>query len=147
VEESEHVQVVPLPKGFQQLVDQYVELFAEPTRVPLTRTHIHSIPLIPGAQPFRQKLYRYTPFQKDEIEKQLAHLLKNKMIQESSSPFASIALLVKKKTGDWRLYVDYRKLNVYIVKNKYPLHIIEELFEELHGAQWFTTLDLKSGFH
>jgi hypothetical protein len=69
------------------------------------------------------------------------------MIQERSSPFASPALLVKKKKGDWRLCVDYRKLNAYTIKNKYPLPIIEELFEELHGAQWFTTLDLKSGFH
>jgi hypothetical protein len=79
-----------------------VELFAEPTGVPPTRTHIHSIPLIPSAQPFTQKPYRYTPFQKDEIEKQLAHLLKNKMIQESSSPFASLALLVKKKRQEIR---------------------------------------------
>lgn len=69
------------------------------------------------------------------------------MIQESSSPFASPALLLKKKTGDWRLCVDYKKLNAYTVKNKYPLPIIEELFEELHVAKWFTTLDLKSGFH
>jgi hypothetical protein len=69
------------------------------------------------------------------------------MIQESSSPFASPAHLVKKKTRDWRLCVDYRKLNAYTVKNKYPIPIIEELFKELHGANWFTTLDLRSGFH
>jgi len=69
------------------------------------------------------------------------------MIQQSYSPFASPALLVKKKTGDWKLCVDYRKLNAYTVKNIHPLPIIEELFEELHGANWFTTLDLRSGFH
>jgi hypothetical protein len=69
------------------------------------------------------------------------------MILESTSPFASLALLVKKKTGDWRLCVDYRWLNAYTMKNKFPLPIIEELFKELHGAQWFTTLDLRSGFH
>lgn len=43
--------------------------------------------------------------------------------------------------------MDCRKLNAYTVKNKFSLPIIEELFEELHGAKWFTTLDLKSGFH
>lgn len=45
--------MTPLPKGFQKLVDQYVELFAEPTGVPPVRSHTHAIPLLPGAQPFR----------------------------------------------------------------------------------------------
>lgn len=131
----------------EHLISEFSELFKEPSGVPPQRSHTHAIPLIPGAQPFRIKPYRYTPFQKDEIEKQVAQLLKDNMIQESTSPFASPALLVKKKTGDWRLCVDFRKLNAYIVKNKYPLPIIEELFEELHGAKWFTTLDLRPGFH
>jgi hypothetical protein len=43
--------------------------------------------------------------------------------------------------------VDFGRLNALTVKNKYPLPIIEELLEELQGAQWFTTLDLCSGFH
>ena len=107
----------------------------------------HSIPLLSGTQPFRLRPYRYTPFQKDEIEKQVAHLLTNNMIQESTGPFASPVLLVKKKTGEWRLCVDFRRLNAYTIKNKFPLPIIEELFEELLGAEGFTTLDLRSGFH
>lgn len=131
----------------QVIVDQYPELFAEPTGVPPTRSMTHSIPLLPGTRPFRLRPYRYTPFQKDEIEKQVAHLLKNNMIQVSTSPFASPVLLVKKKTGEWRLCVDFRRLNAYTIKNKFPLSIIEELFEELIGAKWFTTLDLRSGFH
>lgn len=57
----------------------------------------HSIPLLPGSQPFRLRPYKYTPAQKDEIEQQVAQLLRSKMIHESSSPFASPALLVKKK--------------------------------------------------
>jgi hypothetical protein len=69
------------------------------------------------------------------------------MIKESASPFASPILLVKKKTGDWRLCVDYKKLNAYTVKNKFPMPIVEELFEELQGATWVSTLDLRSGFH
>lgn len=100
-----------------------------------------------GSQPFRLRPYRHTPAQKDEIEKQVTHLLKNHMIQHSSSPYASPVLLVKKKNGEWRLCVDFRRLNAYTIKSKFPLPIVEELFEELHGAKWFTTLDLRSGFH
>lgn len=88
-----------LPFQFQQLVDNFKELFEEPTGIPPVRALSHSIPLLPGAQPFRLKPYRYTPFQKDEIEKQVTHLLQSSMIQQSSSPFASPALLVKKKKG------------------------------------------------
>lgn len=68
-------------------------------------------------------------------------------IQPSISPYSSPVLLVRKKIGDWRLCVDFRRLNALIVKNKYPLPVIEELLEELHGATWFTTSDLSSGFH
>ncbi|XP_066361411.1 uncharacterized protein [Miscanthus floridulus] len=126
----------------QELVTQFADLFDEPSGTPLNRTLTHYIPLVPGVQPFRLKPYRYTLSQKDEIEKQVAHLLKSNMIQESTSPFASPALLVKKKSGEWRLCVDYRRLNAYTVKNKFPMPIVEELFEELYGAAWFTTLDL-----
>ena len=64
-----------------------------------------------------------------------------------SEPYASPVLLVKKKTGDWRLCVDYRKLNALTVKNKFPLPVIDELLDELVGAQWFTTLDMSSSFY
>jgi hypothetical protein len=112
------------------------------------KRHIsHAIPLIPGAQPFRLRPYRYNPTQKDEIEKQVQELLQNGLIRESSSPFASPVLLVKKKTGDWRMCVDYRRLNALIVKNKFPLPVIDELLDELTGATWFTSLDMTAGYH
>lgn len=136
-----------IPVLLQKLVEDYSDLFTEPCGTPSTRAMTHSIPLLPGTAPFRLRPYRYTPFQKTEIEQQVAKLLKDNMIQESTSPFASPVLLVKKKNGEWRLCVDFRRLNAHTIKNKFPLPIIEELFEELYGAKWFTTLDLRSGFH
>jgi len=145
--ESQTTEPPSHPKEFQTLIDYYSNLFAEPTGLPPSRPMSHRIPLLEGAQPFRLRPYRYTPTQKSEIEQQVSQLLQNHMIQESSSPFASPVLLGKKKTGEWRMCVDYRRLNAYTIKNKFPLPIIEELFEELLGAKWYTTLDLRSGFH
>jgi hypothetical protein len=131
----------------QNLITEFASLFDKPTGLPLARSHCHSIPLVPGATSFRLRPYRYNPAQKDEIERQVKELLQNGMIQPSSSPFASPVILARKKTGDWRLCVDYRRLNALTVKNKYPLPIIDELLDELQGAMWFTSLDLSSGYH
>lgn len=71
--------------------------------------------------------YRYAPALKEEIERQLQETLSNGIIQPSASPFSSSVLLVKKKDGSWRFYVDYNHLNAITVKGKYPVPVIDEV--------------------
>lgn len=136
-----------MPSAIHLLLQEFATVFTKPKGLPPTRQFDHTIPLIPGAQSVNMRPYHYTPTQKDEIEAQVTEMLQNDIIQHSSSPFASPILLVKKKDGSWRFCVDYRHLNAITVKNKYPLPIIDELLDELSGAQWFTKLDLRAGYH
>ena len=136
-----------VPEAVHNLIQQFASLFKEPSELPPPRQDDHHIPLVPGAQSVNVRPYRYSPQQKTEIENQITEMLQKGVIQHSSSPFASPVLLVKKKDGTWRFCVDYRHLNAITIKNKHPLPIVDEILDELAGAQWFTKLDFRSGYH
>ncbi|KAM0872306.1 hypothetical protein ACQ4PT_038804 [Festuca glaucescens] len=136
-----------IPSEIAQVLAEFEAVFAEPDGLPPARQFDHSIPLVDGAKPVNLRPYRYSPAQKYEIEKQIASMLRHGIIRPSCSPFASPVLLVLKKDLTWRFCIDYRHLNAITVKNRYPLPIIEELIDELAGAQWFTSLDLRAGYH
>lgn len=82
-----------------------------------------------------------------EMEKQIKDLLERGIIRASNSEYASRAFLRDKKNKEKRLCVDYRELNKYTVKDRFPLPIIEDQILRLEGKNIFTSLDLKSGFH
>jgi hypothetical protein len=82
-----------------------------------------------------------------ELKKQLNELEQKCYIKPSSSPWGAPVLFVKKKDGSMRLCVDYRAFNEVTVKNKYPLPRIDDLFDQLKGAKYFSKIDLRLGYY
>jgi hypothetical protein len=84
---------------------------------------------------------------KDDIEKELKELLAMGHIRTSNNPFSSSVVIVLKKDGTTRMCIDYRALNKKTIKNRYPIPRINKLMDELHGAVFFSKIDLFSGYH
>ncbi|GBM08967.1 Retrovirus-related Pol polyprotein from transposon 297 [Araneus ventricosus] len=97
-------------------------------------------------QPIKQYPRRLPLARKEEADHLVKEMVDNGIIEKSSGPWASPIVLVKKKNGSTRFCVDYRKLNEITKKDSYPLPRIDDTLDALNGSQWFTTLDLKSGY-
>eukprot|EP00736_Rhodelphis_marinus_P007522 Rmarinus@m.8674 len=92
-------------------------------------------------------LYRMSEVELAELRKQLAALMEKGYIRESMSSFASPILFVRTKDGTLRLCVDYRALNRATRRDQYPIPLVDDLFDRLSGARYFTKIDLESAYH
>lgn len=130
------------------VVNEFLDVFPDDLPgLPPDRQIEFSIDLAPGTEPVSKQPYRMAPAEMKELAKQLQELLDKGVIRPSVSPWGAPVLFVKKKDGSMRLCIDYRELNKLTIKNKYPLPRIDDLFDQLKGASYFSKIDLRSGYH
>ena len=137
-------------KWVSDLLSEFSEVFQDPLPVglPPERAEGHSIPTEPGHPPTYRPMYRLSPLEYRELEKQVTAFLKAGILEMSQSPYGAPVLFVPKPNGrGLRLCVDYRALNSITVKNRHTIPRIDDLLDAVSGSQYFTSLDLTSGYH
>ncbi|KAJ9566214.1 hypothetical protein OSB04_002180 [Centaurea solstitialis] len=139
--EEKSIQDIPVVREFPEVFPEELPGLPPPR---LVEFHID---LVPGAGPIAKSPYRLAPSEMQELSKQLQELLDKGFIRPSSSPWGAPVLFVKKKDGSFRMCIDYRELNKITIKNRYPLPRIDDLFDQLQGATYFSKIDLRSGYH
>ncbi|GJY58776.1 reverse transcriptase domain-containing protein [Tanacetum coccineum] len=134
--------------GDISVVREYVDVFPKdlPGLPPLRQVEFR-IDLVAGATPVARSPYRLAPSEMQELSSQLQELQDKGFIRPSHSPWGAPVLFVKKNNGSFRMCIDYRELNKLTVKNRYPLPRIDDLFDQLQGARYFSKIDLRSGYH
>lgn len=98
-------------------------------------------------KPFSYRPYRMSRTEQNIVKDIVEELLLHGIIRESDSEYSSPVLLVKKKNGEQRLCIDYRKLNSLTIKDSHPLPRIDDQIDKLQGGNFFISLDLRSGYH
>ena len=129
-------------------VYEFADVFSEELKhLPPHREMDFSIEVYPGTDPILVAPYRMAPLELKELKIHVQELQGKGFIRPSTSPWGSPMLFMKKKDGSLQLYVDYQKLNIVTMKNKYPLPWIDDLFDQLCGACYFSKIDLRYGYH
>lgn len=131
----------------RSLLERHFSVFSiNDTNLGCTNLISHDIPLVDDT-PVTQRYRRIPPSEYEVVKEHINGLLSRQVIRESSSPYASPIVLVRKKDGSIHMCVDYRQLNSKTRRDAFPLPRIEESLDALSGACWFSTLDLASGYH
>src|SRR5579862_411424 len=97
-------------------------------------------------EPIAQKPYKANDEKREVIKKEIEKMLEDGIIKESYSPWASPVVIIIKKDGSNRFCIDFRKLNDITVSDAHPLPRIDGLLEQFRGANWFSSIDLASGY-
>jgi hypothetical protein len=130
------------------VVEEFMNVFPqELPGMPPEREVEFYIDLLLGTAPIAKRPYYMAPTELAELKLQIAELQQKGYIRPSSSPWGAPVLFVTKKDGSMRMCIDYTSLNEVTIKNKYPLPRIDDLFDQLQGAKYFSKIDLRLGYH
>ncbi len=134
-------------RTLEHIFDEYEDIFSRsPSDIGLTHLAEHPIIIDKNIEPPRTTPRRMTPAKRESARRQVQELLDKGFIQTSESPFASGIVMVEKPNGEYRMAVDYRRLNAITKKDAFPLPRIDQTLGDLGNARYFTTLDMGSAF-
>ena len=140
-QEGTRLEDIPIVKEFPDVFPDDI------SGLPPDREVEFTIDLIPSTESIYIPPYWMAPVELRELKAQLEELFSKVFIRPSISPWGAPVLLMKKKDGSLRLYIDYRQLNRVTIRNQYPLLRIDELFDQLQGSRVYSKIDLRSGYH
>ena len=148
-EERDNGSGEPMHKEIEKVLNEFKDMMSLelPKRLPPRRDENHKIELELGVKPPAMGPYRMAPSELEELRRQLKELLDTRFIQPSKAPYGMPVLFQKKHDGSLRMCIDYQALNKVTVKNKYPILLIADLFDQLGRARYFTKLDLRLGYY
>ena len=132
-------------RDLRRLLDEYKDVFSKEGQ-PISSTSLVEHEIHTTGPAVRLPFRRQNPVIRDIEQQQVKEMLRDEVIRPSTSAWASPVVMVKKRDGTMRFCVDFRKMNDAAIKDAHPLPRIDDTLKSLHGAQYFTTLDLKSGY-
>lgn len=142
-----------ISKSFRSMITRLRNVFADPDSALPFNTNIVATIRTNTDQPVFSKSYPYPFGVTDFVNSEISHLLRDGIIRPSRSPYNSPIWVVDKKGQDengekkHRLVIDFKKLNSHTISDKYPIPDISVILSSLGEAKYFSTIDLKSGFH
>ena len=149
VSESKPPPVI-LDSRISKQYQQFTKVFSEEAshEFPPMRVWDHAIELKPGApSTLPGKIYPLSQVELQELQKFVDEHLKRETIRPSKSPYAAFFFFIKKKNGKLCPVQDYRPINEWTIKNKYPLPLIPQLIDHLRGCSLYTKFDVRWGYN
>jgi hypothetical protein len=138
-----------LPEEIQELLENFADIVVDEllSSLPPIRSINHHIDLIPGASMQNKEAYRLKPQENEEVKRQVQDLMGKGLVRERLIPCAVPTMLSPKKDGGWRMCIDLGAINKITIRYEFPLPRMDDLMDCLNGENYFSKIDMKSGYH